>query len=264
MKGMVQQMAQPGKARPGARTTGAQTPTTGARVQPLGADEPTVSAATSTPKPLAPLSGAKGGDDVLNQRITVAERRAQRAAEAQQARRGRQRRNILLGVIGAVVLLLAAGYFLREQYLTQQTGVAVPDEGSGHIAAGTELTFAHYPPSSGTHYPSAQPAGVYRQEVPEGSWVHSLEHGYVAILVRCTTDCNAIYDRLDQVYKNLPNSKYGSVKLVVTPYSKPYTDGDSPLMLMAWGHEQRLNTVDRDTITRFYKKFVDKGPEDIP
>ncbi len=253
-------MVPPDKVRPKTRAGGTKTPARGASVQPL---ETTVPSASSTPKPLAPLATVKGADDALNQKITAAERRAQRAAEAQQAQRGRQRRNILLGILGAVVLLLVSGYFLREQYLNQEIGVAVPDEGRGHIAAGTALTFKHSPPSSGTHYPSAQPAGVYRQEVPEGSWVHSLEHGYVAILVKCTTDCNAVFSQLDEIYKNLPNSKYGSVKLVVTPYSKPYTDGDSPLMLMAWDHEQRLATVDRDTITRFYSKFVDKGPEDV-
>ena len=257
-------MAQPGKVRPKTRAGGAKTPANAARVQPTEPTQTPPPAAPLAPKPLAPVAGVKSDNDALNQKITAAERRAQRAAEAQQFQRSRQRRNILIGIIGAVVLLLVAGYFLREQYINQDIGVAVPDEGRGHIAAGTELTFKHYPPSSGTHYPTAQPAGVYRTEVPEGNWVHSLEHGYVAILVKCSTDCNAIYSQMDNLYKSLPNSKYGTVKLVVTPYSKPYTDGDSPLMLMAWDHEQRLDTVNKDTITRFYNKFVDHGPEDIP
>jgi len=264
MKEMVQQMAQTGKARPRMRAGGAKRPATGARVQPTAPSETTTPTESSAPKPLVPVAGVQGANAALDQKITAAERRAQRATEAQQFQRNRQRRNILLGILGAVVLLLVAGYFLREQYINQDIGVAVPDEGRGHIADGTVLTFKHYPPSSGTHYPSAQPAGVYRQEVPEGGWVHSLEHGYIAVLVQCTTDCATVYGQLDTLYKSLPNGKYGTVKLVVTPYSKPYTDGDSPLMLMAWDHEQRLDTVNRDTITRFYNKFVDKGPEDIP
>lgn len=254
-------MPQPGKVRPKARAGEGKTPATGAQGQPT---ESTPPAGANTLKPLAPVAGVRSADAALNQSITAAERRAQRTAEAQQLQRARQRRNILIGIIGAVVLLLVAGYFLREQYLNQNIGVAVPDEGRGHTTDVTALTFKHYPPSSGTHSPTAQPAGVYRQEVPEGSWVHSLEHGYIAILVKCTTDCNTVFSQLDAIYKNLPNSKYGTVKLVVTPYSKPYTDGDSPLMMMAWDHEQRLATVDRDTITRFYSKFVDHGPEDIP
>jgi hypothetical protein len=261
---MIEQMAQPEKVRPKTRAGEAKTPSIGAQIEP---PEPTAEippGAAVAPKPLAPVTGVQGTHAALNQKITAAERRAQRATEAQQLQRNRQRRNILIGIVGAIVLLLVAGYFLREQYLNQNIGVAVPDEGRGHIAAGTELTFKHYPPSSGTHYPTPQQAGVNRQEVPEGNWVHSLEHGYVAILVKCTTDCNTVFSQLDDIYKTLPNSKYGTVKLVVTPYSKPYTDGDSPLMLMAWDHEQRLDTVNRDTITRFYSKFVDHGPEDVP
>jgi len=256
-------MAQPGKVRK-TRAGEAKAPATGARVQPTEPARTTAPVAPSASQPLAPVVGVKSTDATRNQSITAAERRAQRAAEAQQFQRQRQRRNILIGIIGVVALLLVAGYSLREQYINQDIGVAVPDEGRGHIAASTQLTFNHYPPSSGTHYPTAQPAGVNRQEAPEGNWVHSLEHGYVTILVKCTTDCNTIFSQLDEIYKNLPSSKYGTVKLVVTPYSKPYTDGDSPLMLMAWDHEQRLSTVDRDTITRFYSKFVDHGPEDIP
>lgn len=229
-------MAQPGKVRPKA-------PAGAARAQAAG---PKVSTTTS------------------GERLTAAERRAQRAAEAQQFRHNRQRRNIIIGAIGALLLLAVAGYLLRNQYINQGIGIAVPDEGRGHVNAGTTLTFKHSPPSSGTHYPTVQPAGVYREEVPEGNWVHSLEHGYVVILVKCTTDCSTIYSQLDELYKTLPKSKYGTVKLVVTPYSKPYTNGDSPLMLVAWDHEQPLATVDRDLITRFYTKFVDKGPEDVP
>ena len=51
---------------------------------------------------------------------------------------------------------------------------------------------------------------------------------------------------------------------MVTPYSHAYTDGEVKITLVAWDHEQRLETVDRDMITRFYKKFVDKGPELVP
>lgn len=213
---------------------------------------------------ISTLTSASGGAATTGHRIRTAERRAGHLAEACRAQRGRQRRQIQLGLLGAILLLAVAGYFLREQYRDQHLGVAVVEEGHGHVPVGTALTFEHYPPSSGKHYPSAQPAGVYHQEVPEGNWVHSLEHGYIAILVKCTTDCASVFDQIDSIYKGLPGSKYGNVKLVVTPYGKPYTDSDSPLMLLAWGHEQRLATVDRDPIARFYNKFVDKGREDIP
>lgn len=176
----------------------------------------------------------------------------------------KRRRNLLIGAAGAIVLLLIAGYFIREAAINQDIGTAVASEGQGHVNVGDTLTFAHLPPSSGKHYPSAQPPGIYRQEVQEGYWVHSLEHGYIVAAVHCTVDCDAIFNQLETIYNGLPKSQFGNVKFIAIPYSKPATDGDAPIILLAWGYEQKLNTVDRDTIARFYKKFVDKGPEFVP
>ena len=126
------------------------------------------------------------------------------------------------------------------------------------------LTYQRYPPSSGKHYGSPQPAGVYRQEVSEGNWLHSLEHGYVVAVVKCQNGCPDTFNQLDAIYKDLPDSQFGNVKFVVTSSGKPYTDGDALITLLAWNNELRLDAVDKDKITRFYKKFVDKGPELVP
>lgn len=221
-------------------------------------------AQTKNPRPATKVVGATGKETATTQKLTAAERRAQRAAEAKAMQQRKQRRNLLIGAAGALVLLLIAGYFIREAAINQNIGTPVASEGDGHVNAGEPLTFNHTPPSSGKHYPTSQPAGIYRQEVPEGLWVHSLEHGYIVVAVKCTTDCDAVYSQLDAIYKDLPDSQFGNVKFVVTPYSKPHTDGDAPITLLAWNHEQKLDRVDRDTITRFYKKFVDKGPELVP
>jgi hypothetical protein len=198
------------------------------------------------------------------QKLTAAERRAQRAAEARVMQKQKQRRNLLLIALGGLVGLLILGYFAREAYINQSIGTPVADEGGGHVNAGTPLTYAHYPPSSGKHYDNAQPAGIYRQEVPEGNWVHSLEHGYIVALVKCPNGCPEIFNQLDAIYKDLPESQFGNIKFIVTPYSKPYTDGEAPITLVAWNHEMKLDSVDKDKIVRFYKKFVDKGPELVP
>lgn len=218
-------------------------------------------AQTKDSRPATKGVGDAGRGTGATQKITAAERRAQRAAEAKAMQQRKQRRNLLIGAAGAVVLLLIAGYFIREAAINQNIGTAVANEGQGHVNTGDALTFTHIPPSSGKHYPTAQPPGIYRQEVPEGFWVHSLEHGYIVVLVKCTTDCDAVYNQLEALYRELPESQFGNVKFVVTPYSKPYTDGEAPITLLAWGYEQKLDRVDRDIITRFYKKFVDKGPE---
>lgn len=219
---------------------------------------------TNPPRPAKTPVESPAKVAAAQQKVTAAERRAQRAAEAKVAQQKRQRRNLLIGTVAGALLLAVAGYFLYQQYLIQNIGTEIPDEGRAHVNPGEALTFKHYPPSSGTHYTSAQPAGIYRQEVQEGFWVHSLEHGYTVVLVKCPTACPEVYDQLDAIYKKLPESQFNNVKFVVTPYSKPYTDGDARITLVAWNHEQKLDTVDEAVITRFYKKFVDKGPELVP
>jgi hypothetical protein len=223
-------------------------------------------AAPSTPPP-AP----KSQPTESAQKVGVTERRAQRAAEAKQQQQRRQMRFLLIGLVAAAVVAVIAFLYVREQVALQGVGVAVPDEGGGHVNAGTPLTFLHYPPSSGKHFDSAQPPGIYAsQEVNEGYWVHSLEHGYVVALVRCDTDCDAIFKQLQDLYdNNLKKSAFGNVKFVATKYSHPFSNGHTPpVTLVAWGHEMELalkdGQIDKQAIERFYNKFVDKGPEQVP
>ena len=86
------------------------------------------------------------------------------------------------------------------------------------------------------------------------------------LVVKCTTNCGPVFDELQDIYdKSLPNSSFGNVKFLALKYDRAFTDGNSPVVTMlAWGHEMELATVDREQIVKFYKKFVDQGPEKVP
>ena len=178
----------------------------------------------------------------------------------------RRMRNLLIGFAVASAVAVAAFFFIREQLALQAIGVAIADEGSTHVNEGTPLTFQHTPPSSGNHYGTSQPAGIYRdQPISEGYWVHSLEHGYIVALVRCTDNCTALFDQLEAIYDTLPDSNFGNVKFLAVKYDKPFSDGNTPpVTLVAWNHEMQLASVDKEMIEKFYGKFVDKGPENVP
>jgi hypothetical protein len=230
---------------------------------PAGKAAPKAQPATANNPPPAP----KAQPTQTQERQTAVERRAQRAAEAKAMQQRRRTRNLLIGLAVATVVALVLGLIVRNQLALQGIGTPVADEGRGHVNETETLNFQHIPPSSGTHYPTAQPAGIYRtQEINEGHWVHSLEHGYVVALVKCTTNCGQVFDELQDIYdKTLPNSSFGNKKLLALKYDRAFTDGHSPVVTMvAWGHEMELDTVDRTKIVNFYKKFVDKGPENVP
>jgi len=197
----------------------------------------------------------------------AAARRATRAARLGRARRQRRSRRAALALAGALLLALVGVAIVRATQ-TAHPGTAVAEAAdSNHVNEGTAIPYAHYPPSSGRHYPAPQPAGVYTTEVPEGSWVHNLQHGYVVVLVKCADGCPETYRQLSALYgEGLPASRFGTVKLVVTPYSHPFSDPskEATITLLAWDREELLPQFDRDRIVRFYRAYVDKGPELVP
>lgn len=218
-----------------------------------------------TSQPPRPVSSTK--------RKSVQERRAERGAQLQRERAARRRLLTILGGLVAIALALGAAYYLRaknaEQQLINQARQlpALPDEGRDHVNNGAPLSYKYYPPASGNHYNNPQPAGVYDTEVSPGNWMHSLEHGYVVVLLKCPTGCPDLVAQMRQLYdKQLPNSQFGTKKLVVTMYSQPFTDPakEAPITLVAWNREEMLPAFDRDKIIAFYKAYVDKGPELVP
>jgi hypothetical protein len=196
-------------------------------------------------------------------------RRVTRTAQVERVRRQRRLRRILLATGCAVILAIGCVFAIRStQAAPSGTGVAEAAD-SSHVDEGTAITYAHYPPSPGKHYPVPQLAGVYRTEVPEGYWVHSLQHGYVVVLLKCADGCPDTYRQLTNLYNGgLPASRSGNVKLVVTvtPYGHPFSDPgkDAPITLLAWDREEMLQQFDRDRIVAFYRAYVDKGPEVVP
>jgi hypothetical protein len=159
----------------------------------------------------------------------------------------------LLGVLSIIGVWLAST-------ASAQVGRQMPDEGQQHISVGTPAKYGHYPPTSGPHWPRVASWGVHEEELPPEIWVHNLEHGGVVILYRCELPCPDLVRQLEEVYRTFPGSKYGHVKLVITPYPRLRTR----LAILAWTWIDEMMALDRERLLRFYQAHVDKGPEDVP
>ena len=119
----------------------------------------------------------------------------------------------------------------------------------------------HYPPTFGNHYDTPRPPGVYDSPVPEGNFVHDLEHGGIVILYNCPSSCPKLVTQLRGLLTSLPrDSQFGEIKLVVSPNSKI----QQQLAVLAWDYELDLGTYDAATIRAFYQAHVDRGPEKAP
>ena len=155
-------------------------------------------------------------------------------------------------------ILLIVGAVLVTNFKKQEIdkrvanikGEAYPILNATHLAPGT--TFGKYnsnPPSSGPHYPSALPWGVYEKEMPDEAVLHSLEHGGIWI-----------------AYKDLGKEDVESLKKLAQKYNMaviltPRSKNDSSLALVSWGRLLRSDKVDIAQVEDFIKSNVNNSPE---
>ncbi|MFN8534511.1 MAG: DUF3105 domain-containing protein [Dehalococcoidia bacterium] len=183
------------------------------------------------------------------------------AARRQEAKHRADSRSRLWWLVGGLAALIVVGIGVWQFVQPKQADGAVwyPSEGSQHVANGTDLSYNNYPPASGPHFGSAAAPGFYRQSVPEGNWIHSLEHGYVVVLYKPDVGSETIA-KLEEISLGLPNGKYGRRKIIMAPYERM----ESPVTALAWQHKLPLSGADAEAIRRFYVNRVDQGPEDVP
>jgi len=211
------------------------------------------------------------------ERELKAMRQAQRA-EAARRQKAAERRSLLIivGVLAAAALAISITalylYNSTPRHLTfqpaaQDVGQVVPDEGRQHVQAGTQVTYQHQPPTSGSHYSQAGIAPVAWQTIgtlqPE-VWVHNLEHGGVVVLYNCPSGCDDLQKQLTTYVNSIvpPEPQYGEYKVIMSPYSEGM--GTHKVALLAWDRIEFLDGYDQANITTFYESHVDKGPERIP
>jgi hypothetical protein len=205
------------------------------------------------------------------------QRKVQRqAAQRRTARGATLRRNVVIG-LGAVLLIAVAVLIVL---LTRRGGAASPSNIPGethfddpvtargqlyqHIPDTQPVTAdpnGHYPPTFGNHYDTPRPPRMYDSPVPEGNFVHDLEHGGIVVLYNCPSGCPDLVSQLRGLLTSLPrDSQFNEVKLVVAPDSKI----EHQLAVLAWDYELDLDTFDAGTIRAFYQAHVDRGPEKAP
>ena len=208
--------------------------------------------------------------------------RQQQREEAAARQRARERRSLFIigGILAtAAVAILVVALALNHQAQQQNSsrlpfqavsgtvGQQIADEGPAtHIDPSTQPTYKFYPPTSGPHWgqPAAPAPWLTIDTLPEGVFVHNLEHGGIAILYNCPsgTDCTTLKDQLTNYVKTLAplEPTYREVKIVMTPYSHGM---QKKVALVAWHWVEFLDGYDQNEITRFYEAHVNQGPEAV-
>ena len=127
-----------------------------------------------------------------------------------------------------------------------------------HVVPSTKLAYTADPPNSGFHF--ALPwrnMGESQEPVPRGRWVHSLEHGAVALLYNCPSGCNT---QLASLRKVMRANTDQPVFLSADP-DIGLGGGDAAFAAVAWSWTWTGSSVDEAAVDCFIKQHGKRGPE---
>ncbi|HWH06845.1 MAG TPA: DUF3105 domain-containing protein [Gaiellaceae bacterium] len=211
-------------------------------------------------------------------KVQAPQRRSTPSAPPDPARR----RNLLLGLAGAAVLLLAivggvlafGGEGKSEAAVLEEAGCTLEvfpadADSSNHVEMDAEPDWNSFPPSNGPHYQVPAVLGFYEDPVPLIQSTHNLEHG--TIVIHYGPDVpEAEIQSLRDWYTDDPNG------ILVAPLEEL----EDEIALAAWttpdsapggegtqrgrGYLAKCPGFDRTAFDRFVSEHRFKGPERIP
>ena len=161
----------------------------------------------------------------------------------------------IVGIIALAAMLAGGGIFLNRRGTRNLPGHAVSDQGQEHVAPGHQFVYNSNPPTSGPHFASPAEWGVYREELPDQTFIHNLEHGGIWISYKPGVP-DDVREKLEGFYQT-----WGR-KIIVAPRAK----NDSDVALAAWNHLDAFNLSEfsEERVERFIKAFRNRGPEFVP
>lgn len=193
---------------------------------------------------------------------------APRQSKREQVRQQKKRRSlmwniIILGTLGAFLLGIAAFVVNGQRPGPLPGEQTIPVEGQAEVPPGTQINYASYPPSSGNHYAQAAPWGLSTTAIDEGTFVSNLAHGGVVFLYQCLSDnCEAMEAAFQALIdKAPPDDQFNRVKILAAPYDRELP---APIVGLAWGHQLNLDSFNEDWLLRWYRRFVNQGPNNQP
>jgi hypothetical protein len=177
-----------------------------------------------------------------------------------------RRRLLILGgisLLGVVALVAVLGFLLTQRdevsakkaaAVLEAVGCRVrtyPDLGRAHTANLDEkIKYNSTPATSGRHYQTPAPWGVYPTPVREIQAVHNLEHGGIVVNYGSKVS-QAKIDQLEAFVGDDPRAML----------MFPYPSLGNKIALTAWTHLATCTNVDQAAYKDFRDAYRGKGPE---
>lgn len=160
-----------------------------------------------------------------------------------------------IGVLMVIGALILAGVSYSRWKNKNLPGVAYPNQGQEHVESGHQHEYNSNPPTSGWHFAVPSDWGVYKEELPDGTLIHNLEHGGIWISYKPGIS-EELRSKLESFYE-----RYGR-KVIVTPRA----GNDTDIAVAAWTHLDKFNAPEYsdERVDKFIRAFRNKGPEFVP
>lgn len=161
----------------------------------------------------------------------------------------------------ALAVLALLGWPIYNYFKKAAVTSQKPDPGQyfmaqsrDHIKLGDEHpAYNSNPPTGGWHYDQPAQSGIYDKEFADEQLIHNLEHSHIWIAYKPDLPADQI-EKLANLAKD-----YGS-KIIMAPRKA----NDSPIVLVAWEHLLKMDTVDEAQVKEFIEAYRGlAGPEKI-
>lgn len=200
----------------------------------------------------APKSAPQNPVDVQAAREARIARQAEARAAADRRRRAKTlRRN---GIIAGVVVLLIALFaylYIKEANKPGQSVQVMADRHHIVPSGPSNVAYSTDPPTSGPHVQEVPDFKVYSEPITNELAVHGLEDWGVIINYKPDLD-KASIDKLASIATSYEQLSGGMSHVLMTPHPSQ-TD---PIVLTAWGRQDRMAVVDEARIRRFIDEYV--------
>jgi hypothetical protein len=139
-------------------------------------------------------------------------------------------------------------------------------EGFTHVDVCSLVTYETKPPSSGNHYAVWAAFQSYPDPIPEGFWVHNLEHGAVVFSYNCPDGCASDVAAAEALIEGLtpdplcdPSVGDPPTRMLMTPDPNL----DVRFAASSWGWTLRADCFDPATFGAFVQAHYGNGREVI-
>ena len=137
-----------------------------------------------------------------------------------------------------------------------------PASSFDHVTTCSEVHYDTNPPSGGNHYPIWPAFQEYTFPVPEGFFVHALEHGAVVIWYNCPNGCAAELAEAEAFIDTLPQDPLcdgtGAKRRVILT---PDLNLETRWAASSWGWTLRAACFNASALSDFYAAHYGNGRE---